>query len=206
MEEQVTGVMEPAHANGQTHHIAVHSTPETKMAASHGGASSYSRMMTGLPVDDKPVPVVKVLSVRGVEYAMMSILLWFGAGSLITVLVTLVMGGTDFDNLAFPVSMLLVCLPAFAWLFLRLRKAELDDPALRLEPSKRRFSQITQILSFLTCFFTIVTVIYTLVSKVGGNDVGNIGKVLGVSAVILAIAGGILTYYWFDEHKLVNGR
>jgi FtsH-binding integral membrane protein len=102
--------------------------------------------------------------------------------------------------------MLLVCLPAFSWLFLRLRKAELDNPALRLEPSKRRFSQITQILSFLTCFFTIVTVVYSLISAAGGEDVGGIGKILGVGAIILIIAGGILTYYWFDEHRLVNGR
>ncbi|MBA2278978.1 hypothetical protein H0V99_00865 [Candidatus Saccharibacteria bacterium] len=158
------------------------------------------------PVDDKPVPVVKVLSVRGVEYAMMSILLWFGAASLITILASLIMGGSGFESMAFPISVLLVCLPGFAWLFIRLRRIELADPKLRLEPSKRRFSQITQILAFLTCFFSIVGLVYTLVSAAGGEEVDSLGKVVGVVAVILAVAGGILVYYWFDEHKLVGGK
>jgi hypothetical protein len=159
-----------------------------------------------MPSDDRPVPVVKVLSVRGVEYAMMSILLWLGAGSLIFILVSIISGMSGFDSLAFPISMLLVCLPGFAFLYLRLRKAELSDPSLRLEASKRRYSQITQILAFLTCFFNIVTVVYILISMAGGEEVGSIGKVLGSAAAVLAVAGGILVYYWFDEHKLVGRK
>ncbi len=156
------------------------------------------------PADDRPVPVVKVLSVRGVEYAMMSILLWFGAGSLIYLLVSLINGNSSFDGLAFPLSLLIVCLPGFAFFFLRLRKAELDNPSLRLEPSKRRYSQITQILAFLTCFFNIVTVVFSLLALVGGEDGDSVGKILGSAVVILLIAGGILFYYWQDEHKLVR--
>lgn len=156
------------------------------------------------PTDDRPVPVVKVLSVRGVEYAMMSILLWIGAGTLIFVLVSLIMGGASFEMLAFPISLLLVCLPGFAWLYLRLRKAELDDPSLRLEASKRRFSQITQILAFLTCFFNIVALVYMVVGMAGGKEVENLGQTVAATFVTLLVAGGILAYYWFDEHKLVG--
>jgi hypothetical protein len=159
-----------------------------------------------MPHDDRPVPVVKVLSVRGVEYAMMSMLLWFGAGSLIFTLISIINGFDGFDALAFPIAMLLVCLPGFGYLFLRLRKAELDDPSLRLEASKRRLTQITQILAFLTCFFNIVTVVYLLLGVAGGNEIDSIGKVLGSAAVVLLVAGGILYYYWVDEHKLVGKR
>lgn len=158
------------------------------------------------PADDTPLPVVKVLSVRGVEYAMMSILLWIGAGSLIFLLVSLINGSANFDAMAFPLSLLLVCVPGFAFFYLRLRKAELANPALRLDASKRRFSQITQIVAFLTCFFNIVTVVYLLLGMAGGNETEGIAKVLGSTAVTLAIAGGILAYYWYDEHKLVERR
>jgi hypothetical protein len=159
-----------------------------------------------MPMDDRPVPVVKVLSVRGVEYAMMSILLWFGAGSLTIILVSLINGMSGFEALAFPLAVLLVCLPGFAFLFLRLRAAELANPELRLEASKRRFSQITQIIAFLTCFFNFVAVVYLFISMAGGTEIDSIGKVLGSAGVILVIAGGILYYYWIDEHRLVGRK
>lgn len=157
-----------------------------------------------MPVDDRPVPVVKVLSVRGVEYAMMSILLWFGAGSLIFILIALIQGGNSFETLAFPLALLLVTTPGFAYLYLRLRRAELADPSLRLEASKRRYSQITQIVAFLTCFFNIVTVVYMLLSIAGGTEGVSIGKTLGSAVAVLAVAGGILAYYWVDEHRITR--
>lgn len=158
-----------------------------------------------MPLDDRPIPVVKVLSVRGVEYAMMSILLWFGAGSLIFILVSIIQGGASFETLAFPLSLLLVTTPGFAYLYLRLRSVELDNPSLRLEPSKRRFSQITQILAFLTCFFNIVTVVYMLLSIAGGAEGVSVPKTLGSAVAVLAVAGGILAYYWIDEHRQARG-
>lgn len=166
--------------------------------------ASSSMNTLEMPADDRPVPVVKVLSVRGVEYAMMSILLWIGAGTLIFILVSLILGTNSFDALAFPISMLLVCAPAFAFFFIRLRSAELRDPSLRLEASKRRFSQLTQIFAFLTCLFNLVTIVYLIIGMAGGTEVDNFGKILGAAAVVMIIAGGILTYYWFDEHKLVR--
>ncbi len=165
--------------------------------------STPSLSKGGLP-DDQPVPVVRVLSVRGLEYAFMSIMLWFGAASLIWILDTLIMGSASFQALSFPLSTLLTSLPVFAFLFLRLRKAELANPSLRLEPSKRRFSQITQILAFLTCFFNVVGVVYMIVASLGGGEMDSIPKSLGITAVTLLVAGGILAYYWIDEHRLVG--
>lgn len=154
--------------------------------------------------DDRPVPVVRVLSVRGIEYAMMSILLWSWSAALIVVLVALINGGASFSQLSFPVSLLIIAMPAFAFFYIRLRRAELRDPSLRLEASKRRFSQITQILAFLTCFFNLVALVAVLMSAAGGNDTTSIPKFIGSTVVVLAVAGGILVYYWFDEHKLVK--
>jgi hypothetical protein len=179
---------------------------ESSSASMPAPPSGTNTMSLSMPTDDRPIPVVKVLSVRGVEYAMMSILLWFGAGSLMFILTSMIQGGSGFDTLAFPLSLLIVCVPGFAFFFLRLKAAELADPSLRLEASKRRYSQITQILAFLTCFFNIVAVTYLLIGMAGGNEVSNIGKTIGAAAVILLIAGGILLYYWKDEHKLVGKR
>lgn len=171
------------------------STPETPKMPSLSQEANYS---------DRPVPVVRVLSVRGVEYAMMSIMLWIWAGSLITILVTLIMGGSGFSQLAFPISLLVIAVPVFALFYIRLRRAELRDPSLRLDASKRRFSQITQIVAFLACFFNLVTFVYMLMSAIGGTSSGSIGKYIGSTVVVLLVAGSILAYYWFDEHKLVK--
>lgn len=165
---------------------------------------AVSNQLTQNAVDDRPVPVVKVLSVRGVEYAMMSILLWFWSASLITILVSLIMGGTGFAELAFPVSLMIVTVPAFAFFYIRLRKAELRDPGLRLEASKRRFSQITQILAFLTCLFNLIALVYILMSAASGESTTSLPKFIGATVVTLMVAGGILAYYWLDEHKLVK--
>src|SRR6185437_5572570 len=49
-----------------------------------------------------PVPVVKVLSTRGVEYAMMTLALWFGADAFAAILLVLINGGSNFTALSFP--------------------------------------------------------------------------------------------------------
>ncbi len=153
---------------------------------------------------DRPVPVVRVLSVRGVEYAFMTFMLWFGASSLIWLFVALLNGNAGFSVLSFPLSTLLISLPIFALLYIRLRKAELADPSLRLDASKRRFSQVTQIIAFLACFFNLTYLVFAIINKAGDSSNVSIGKIMASTAVVLVIAGGILTYYWFDEHKLVR--
>ncbi|HET8709109.1 MAG TPA: DUF5671 domain-containing protein, partial [Candidatus Saccharimonadales bacterium] len=153
--------------------------------------------------DDKvnPVPVVQVLSVRGVEYFLFTVMLWSAAIDLGWILLALVNGGAHFDILAYPVASLIVGLPIFGFLFLRLKEAELANPQLKLEPSKRRLTQITQIVSFLVCFFNLVAFVYLILSKVSGQLQMSFGKMCLDVLIILVIAGGILAYYWHDEHK-----
>ncbi len=154
--------------------------------------------------DDLPVPVLQVLSVRGVEYTMMTLTLWFAAGALIAMLLGVANGESSFSFLSFPLALLLVCLPIFAFFFLRLRKSELANPALRFDASKRRLSQFTQVLAFAACLFNVIAFVYMVLQKFGGESAPSIGKSLLNLLVVLAVAGGILAYYWIDEHRLTK--
>ncbi len=149
-----------------------------------------------------PQPVVKVLSPRGVEYVFMTIALVTGAIGLASALLAVVNGNYSFSVLYFPLALLLVSVPVFSWLFLRLKQAELLDPAARLDASKRRSTQFIQISSFVVCFFTLIGFLATIFAKLSGSYSGSIMKVILDVLVILVVAGGVLFYYWRDEHRL----
>jgi len=153
-----------------------------------------------------PIAVVQVVSTRGVEYAMMTLALWLGATSLLGVLLSLINGGTSAAVLAFPASVLVVCLPVFSFFFLRLKKAELLNPELKVDPSKRRLTQFTQLIAFATCLFTLIAFVYFLISTISGVGGTSILKAILDVIAILVVAGGILAYYWVDEHKTKSGR
>lgn len=177
------------------------SSPTVQNTTQQPSSSSPTGMQS--ENQDLPVPVVKVLSVRGLEYALMTFLLWFSAGSLITIILSLINGVDGFTVLAFPLALLIVSFPGLVYLFLRLRTSELRDPKLRIEPSKRRWSQLTQILAFLTCLFNLVAFVYAVLQFIGGEEV-SIGKSFGGLLVVLLIAGGVFMYYWKDEHKVAR--
>jgi hypothetical protein len=158
----------------------------------------------GAEISDKPVPVLEVLSVRGVEYGMMTIVLWIGAITLAWILLNMINGSRGFNYLVVPTAALIVCVPVFAWFFLRLKKAELADPQLRFDPSKRRWSQITQILAYTAVIVNLIYFVYVLLRQASSDHAPSVGKSLANLAAILVIAGGILTYYWFDEHRLIK--
>jgi len=147
-----------------------------------------------------PVAVVRVLSPTGVEYVFMTISLFMSAGGLTGTLLAVVNDKTDFQVLSFPTAVLLVGVPVFALLFLRLKKRELLQPTLKLDPSKRRSTQFTQIVCFLICIFTLVGLVSTLFAKLGGQTKMSLVKVVLDCLVLLAVFGGMLVYYWRDEH------
>lgn len=161
-----------------------------------------------MPVDgtnDKgevsPLAVVQVLSTRGVEYTMLTLCLWFGAIALLWIFLALANGGAKFAILALPVSLLIVCAPVFGYLFLRLKKAELANPALRFDPSKRRLTQFTQIIAFAACLFNVIAFVYLILTKIAGQGGTSMMKDILNLLIILIIAGGVLAYYWLDEHR-----
>jgi hypothetical protein len=151
---------------------------------------------------DMPLPVIKVLSVRGVEYAMMTIALWVVATTLAWVVLNSLNGSGSFNYLVVPTSALIVCLPVFGWLFLRLKRVELANPELRLDPSKRRWSQMTQILAYLACLVNLIYFVYVILQHTTGKSGTSIPKAVTNLLVILVIAGGVLAYYWVDEHRI----
>ncbi|HET7528854.1 MAG TPA: hypothetical protein VFJ84_01335, partial [Candidatus Saccharimonadales bacterium] len=100
---------------------------------SGGAGAAGPSFMSGEPAEqasDEPMPVVRVLSVRGVEYGMMTIALWVAASTAAWVVLNLLNGSGGFDTVVVPVSSLVICVPVFGLLFLRLKKAELAEPRL----------------------------------------------------------------------------
>lgn len=145
-------------------------------------------------------PVVKVLSPFGIEYVFLALSLFFGAGGLIAALLILVNGAASFSALAFPAAMLLVTLPVFAFLFLRLKKLEMRMPHLRLDASKRRTTQLIQIVSFITVIISLISFVYAVFAKMAGQSGTSVGKVTLDTLCFVVVAGGVLAYYWRQEH------
>lgn len=181
--------------------IGQHQQPEkTSQTVFSGDVQPVRAQPVGQTND--PIPVVKMLSTRGVEYGMMTMVLWLVATSLAWIGLNYIHGGKGFDSVVVPVSVLIVSVPFFGFLFLRLKKAELSNPALKHEPSKRRWSQMTQFLAFFACLVNLIFFVYTIMQHFGSSKSESIGKAVLDLAVILIIAGGILAYYWADEHRL----
>ena len=181
--------------------LPVENQPQVPIVPTPGLSNTdmgFGSATTGL----QPVPVVKVLSTRGVEFAMMTIAMWVVAGTIGWIILSLVNGSNSYNDLVVPMSALITGLPIFAFLFLRSRKAELADPSLKMEPSKRRWTQLSQMLAFVICFSNIGFFVYAILQHFGSGSAPSIGKELINLVVVLAIAGGILTFYWADEHKV----
>lgn len=152
-----------------------------------------------------PMPVVRVLSPVGVEYVFLTITLFVGAIALTSALVALVNSKTDFSVLAFPAAVLLVTVPLFAVIFLHLKKLETNLPAMRLDASKRRSTQFSQIASFIACLVVTIGFVFDVFSKLGGQTGPSIVKAALDTLCVLVVAGGILVYYWRDEHRIKKG-
>lgn len=166
---------------------------------------------------NSPQPVVQSLSTRGLEYYIMFIALGVAAislGSLLHSNVNNLLGagdnyGLSQTNVSLASAALVVSLPVLIALFLRLKKAEITDPSLRHDPSRKRSVQVTLIVTFLIGLGNIIFFVYSLMA--GSNSperysaigteaaTGPLGNFIHL-LITLAIAGGIFAYYWFDEH------
>lgn len=159
----------------------------------------------------EPIAVVQQRTTRGLEYTIMFLALGVTAVSLGAIMhnVVDVAFGYDAggDNLSsFAASALLVGLPIFAILFLRLKRAEQKNPGIRVDSSRRHAVQLTLVVAFLWGLFRLVTYIYNLINGTTGGGVlgSNITAPLGNllhTLVTVGIAGTIFAYYWNDEHR-----
>lgn len=161
-------------------------------------------------------PVVNTFTTRGIEYVIMFISLWVMASSIGILLHELVNsafktsnGGFDSFSLIGPATSasLIVALPIFAVLFLRLKKAEQEDVSVRQDHSRKRAINITLVVTFLVGISKVIGTIYQLISGggVGGlygaaTDFNPLAEVLHL-IITLGIAGSIFIYYWRDLHK-----
>jgi hypothetical protein len=148
-----------------------------------------------------PQPVVQVLSPRGVEYVFLTISLFTAAIGLTSGLLASLNGQIKYTTLSFPSALLIVGLPIFGWLFLRLKKAELREPSAALDASKRRSTQSIQIITFVVTLFSLIGLVAAIFAKMGGQLSTSLGKIVLDILVLLIIFGGILAYYWHDEHR-----
>lgn len=190
MEEPLTSPIQSAAPTVKPSEVAaLTSTPSVKPA--------------GFTQHDKPQPVVKVLSVRGVEYLLFTISLWIVAGGLSTALISLISGDSGFDTLAGPAAILIAGMIPLWLLFTRLKTAELKDPSLCYEPSKRRSSQFSQVFSFIILFITTFILLYNTILTIGGSA-SELPKTIFSCFVVYIIAGGIFTYYWREEHRFAK--
>lgn len=161
----------------------------------------YNQFSSNQAQPQPPVAVVKVLSPVGVEYVFMTFTLFITALAVIGILLTFIHSGMSYAALIFPTATLVIALPVFATLFLHLKRLELQTPSLRLDPSKRRSTQLIQVISFLVCFFTLISFVYAVMASVGGLIDTPVSKIALDALAVLVVAGGILAYYWRDEHK-----
>ena len=131
----------------------------------------------------------------------MTIALFAVEFGLSSVLIVLLNGKTAFADLASPTAVLLISLPIFAFLFLRLKKIELRGERQRFDPSKRRSTQFIQIANFVVTFLASIAFLTGVFYKLGGSYSGSITKLFLDFIVIFVIGVGVLLYYWRDEHK-----
>lgn len=165
---------------------------------------------TGTAGPAAPIAVVTSLSTRGFEYWIMFLSLGIVASSLGWVLHSMtdgfVSGGGSFyeSGVSIASAALLVSLPVFAFMFLRLKKAELSDPALHHDASRRRAVQLTLIITFLIGISKIIWYMYSLFNGDTNAAIVSASPAINLvhSVITIGIAGGIFAYYWHDQHKV----
>lgn len=161
---------------------------------------------------NEPIAVVSNYTTRGLEYIIMFIALGVTAlalGLVLHNLVDMLTGVTEgfYESLvSYATAALIVGMPVFLVLFLRLKRAELRDKSIMNDPSRKRAIQLTLIITFLVGIWKVISYIYSLLNVGTQNysDYGvnpTIGGNFAHTLITLLIAGGIFAYYWRDSHK-----
>lgn len=158
-----------------------------------------------------PIAVVQTLTTRGVEYYLMLISLAVSAASLGAVLhniaTELFSDASSYSfaggMMSFAGAALLVSLPLFILFFLRLKKAELTNPSLLADPSRRRAIQIALIVTFVAGIISAIGFVFALFNLSYGTaeEETNVGLTIADLVITVLIVGGIFTYYWLDSHR-----
>lgn len=172
-----------------------------------------------------PIAVVDQLSTKGFEYKLFAIALVL---SLVAIIMSINNLLYDTSNGSFYLSMLVVSLPVMVVFYLRLRRAELKDPALKKDPSRRKISQAIMVVTFLAIIIHSIAILFLTISgeysrpacpsydssysynqyqssQPADNCTYNdraLGKDFASLAVTYLFAGSIFYKFWRDEQKL----
>jgi hypothetical protein len=179
------------------------------MAPGHGAASPNGMANVSV-VNQEPVAVVQNMTTRGIEYSIMFLSLWISAvsfGGLLHDMIDALMGDTNgkYAHVGgiVAITALLVCLPIFSLLFIRLKSAEFDEPALRRDQSRRKSIQTTLLASFIIGILNVIAIVYIIISGGSDSDSGTDVFALMLHVMVtVAICGGIFAYYWRDIHRV----
>lgn len=163
-----------------------------------------------------PVAVVQTFTTRGLEYVIMFISLWVTATSIAFLLhniVNTLFGNVNdyLDTAPIATASLIVALPIFSVLFIRLKKAEKENPEIMNDPSRKRAVQLTLVVTFIVGLWNIIWYLYSFLnagnalndyfgSETSLNPVGDLVHTL----ISVGIAGSIFAYYWREEHRKVR--
>lgn len=176
-------------------------------------------LATGNPKNDQPIAVVQRYTTVGIEYAVMFLALGFAAISLGVLLHELAdawfFGDPTDESASMAGVTALVTLPIFTTLFMRLKRRENAEPAVRSDASRRKGVQLTLLVSFIWGIWTVIYYLYSLVNSLSGGvpDYSYYYETqpltpalfqvqqLVHALITIAIAGGIFGYYWHDEHR-----
>lgn len=171
----------------------------------------------------QPTPIIKYLSTHATEYFLMLLSMALSAFSLGAILHSAVDQLTGADSSyyteAFSIAgaSLMVALPIFAILFLRLKLAERKNPVKARDFSRHRLVQLTLVLTFVIGISKLTSYFYSLLNSSESYDSFSIFDLFGFftgssgtdsamgnflhMCVTVGIAGGIFVYYWIDHHR-----
>lgn len=139
-----------------------------------------------------PISVVENLSPRGFEYNIMFITLWLTAIAAV-IMINIFLYGEGLESAKFPLTILIVSLPVFGFMFYRLKQAETAEPRLLFDPSRRKSVQSTQRTAFI---ILLIQTIFTLYAFIEGADEVESGKIVVSWLLSVVVFGGIFAYYW----------
>jgi hypothetical protein len=191
-------------------------TPGSHAMAAAGVTHSYHAAQSSDAKNQPthPISVVENLTLRGFEYKIFSVTLVLALVALIFV-ADFSIGSSDWSSMAFPLTVLIVTGPLALFLFMRLHRAELLQPELRKDPSRRKVVQGIQLVTFLGVVVHTIIIVYLLLSghysststgfgldegsgtSHGGDLLSDILRWL----ITVVLAGGTFLYYWRDDHR-----
>jgi hypothetical protein len=170
----------------------------------HHGSHHSNPSVSAHPLGNQnnPITVVSKISTRDTEYSIMYVcllILTLGVGGVLHQILFSVFDGSGSDwwsGGAFGVTMIIVSLPIFSYLFLRLKKAELKKPELLRSQTRHKGVKGMTLISFLALLIHAVIFVFMTI-----GTHGSFSKGLAHLAVTILVAGSVFVYFWRDEHR-----